>query len=149
MYIIQDFPIDSTCWMGCLEAFPLYWGIREKDDIHPIHAGLDLWRGFASAKLSQKTSIIVYTVKQLNVVVQTFLMRLQLEIHERDLDAVSGGATQQPHAVLPTGVEVRVVRAVNFSCWVVNVVFAATCIKGIQIIYQGYLTYYFIITVIC
>lgn len=100
-----------------MEPFPLHGGVRVEHHIQLISGGDHLRRYLDAAEPPQAICVVVGPIEDFDVVVGTFLVLLQLEVLENDLDPVSVYRGEVPHAVLPARVEVGPVRTANLACW--------------------------------
>lgn len=71
-----------TCRMGDLEAFLLHWVIREEANEQLIATGCDGRGLFSATEATQTWSFSISPIVQLNVVIGTLQMGLNVQLNE-------------------------------------------------------------------
>ena len=98
-----------------MKTLSLYRSIRIEDHVHSVPTGRNGHRLLAATEAAQASRVGVVAVEDDDVVVGTLLVRLELEVVERQLDAVTLLGCEVPNAVLATRVEVGPVGAAQFT----------------------------------
>lgn len=71
-----------TCGMSGLEAKPLYRGVGDEPEVHPVARGDQRFWEFAATQAPKDGCLVAVTVKGLQMVVGTLLVLLDLELAE-------------------------------------------------------------------